>query len=948
MKTLIPICSKWSKQLLILLLLTHSNFLNLFANNTQPRSIVFELSTEMVSTDRMPVDSWMAQLSPIRDSSENAAVTALRLPNAAENHPQLSKIFKYKMSETGDIDESLELISEMPGVIWAEKSPVRYTSEVGKKGGNRIASPPNDPYFPLQWYLQKVYASAAWDITRGDTTVVIAIIDNGTDLDHRDLTSNRWINYVELDGEDGVDDDQNGFIDDINGWDFYDDDPDPIPAAGSNNSHGTHVAGIAAASTDNRYGMSGAGWNCRIMAVRTGTGSAIFYGYEGLIYAAAAGADVINLSWGSDTPSNIERITTEYAVEQGTLVVAAAGNLTGNNVDHYPAAYQSVLSVAAVDTADKLYSVSRHLEWIDISAPGVNILSTIPNDSYGILSGTSMASPLVAGTAGLLKSLRPDWTPAQLRLQLMLSTDPVDNLNPDYAGEMGHGRLNMFRALARVMAGFELDGYSISEAGNDDDDGIIDPGETIEISVTVANLLRMPAEVTGWLSSDDSHIEIEDISYEFGVIQPNGDSDNLNSPFIAHIRNSAQPGRLIECKLNLEGVDILPQSFPIIIQVNPPHNQHDNGNVLLTLTNFGAIGYFDYPNNRQNGEGMRFPKEGLSGLYHGSLMIGAEPGRVSDCAFGDSTVARFDFRSVDRDFGVETVENGIQESNARYTDTRATNPLNIEVLQYAVSYPNPPNDDFIFIQYKIINTGRNDLSGMTVALFMDWDIVQAVNNNLRWDEDNEIGWMEYNGNNFSLFGLSLLEGDLGFQTAINNQEEWRNGRWITWSDRRKYDLMQPGFDNANRDDAADYSQLLGTFPTVLEPSDTLTVTFAILAGESRQDLFANLEAARELWNNVAFNTGSSSNPPEQFKLLSVYPQPFNSRVQLRCFLSSPGKVDWKLFATDGRQIKSGGYFSHTAGQATIPLKFDVLPSGSYLVRLGNDGITTSGMITLIR
>ena len=934
--------------LMLYLILSAINLSQLYANDTSSKIIVFELSAELISADRLPLNSWLDQLTPNRDSSEDVMVTGLKLPAVAVSHPILSRVFKYEIHANEEIENSLQKISDMPGVIWAEISPVRYTSEIPGRGRNEIDSPPNDPYFPLQWYLQKIYATAAWDITRGDTSVVIAIVDNGTDLDHRDLSSNRWINYAERDGEAGVDDDLNGFIDDVNGWDFYDDDPDPTPADGAGNSHGTHVAGIAAASTDNRYGISGAGWNCRIMAVRTGSGTGIYFGYEGLIYAAASGAAVINLSWGSDTPSNIERITTEYAVQQGALVVAAAGNLSGPNDDHYPGAYPMVLSVAAVDTADKLYSVSRHKEWIDISAPGVSILSSTPNNGYRILSGTSMASPLVAGSAGLLKSFHPDWTPAQLRLQLMLSSDPVDNLNPDYAGEMGYGRLNMFRALAREMAGFELNDFHISESEDEDGDGSFEPGETIEITVEIENMLLKSSAVTGWLSSDDNQVIIEDITHEFGVIQSGDIGNNHELPFVVRIKNSARSGRSIVCSLNLNGMDDLFQTIPIIIPINPPHSQHDNGNVLLTLTNFGAIGYFDYPDNRLIGEGMRYPKDGLSGLYHGSLMVGADPGYVSDCAFGDSAVVRFDFRSAQRDFSVFTDKNGTQESIANYTDRRAVNPLNIEVIQRAISYQNPPNDDFVIIRYQIINEGESEISGLTVALFMDWDIVQAGNNMLRWDAETEIGWMEYSGSNFSVFGLSILDGELGFQVAINNQDEWRNGLWRTWSDRRKHELMQPGFNDANVDEVADYSQMLGTFPTELPSLDTLTVTFAILAGNDRQDLFANLTAAREIWSNEVFDASQNNTKPDQFSLLSVYPQPFNGRVQLQCYLSSPGEVNWVLFATDGRRVKHGEYSASVAGHNTIPLSFELLPSGSYMMYLGKDGLTTSGRITLIR
>ena len=150
------------------------------------------------------------------------------------------------------------------------------------------------------------------------------------------------------------------------------------------------------------------------------------------------------------------------------------------------------------------------------------------------------------------------------------------------------------------------------------------------------------------------------------------------------------------------------------------------------------------------------------------------------------------------------------ESTARFTDRRAVHPLNIEVIQHAVSYSSPPDDDFVIIHYQIINSGRDELSGLVAALFMDWDIVSSDHNIVMWNDELEIGWMEHPNSDFPVYGMALIEGELGFQTAVDNLNEGLLSHWDWWSDRRKYELMQPGFELAgNADQAGQESGLNG-------------------------------------------------------------------------------------------------------------------------------------------
>jgi len=284
-------------------------------------AVVFKLEPEYCSPDGHPSDIWQSQLAPGRDSFDDARrIQMLRRPSSVADNPVFSGVFKLTLDDSRDLKATLAKLRNLDGVLWAELDPIRYTCGIPREDHAGVDAPPNDPYFPLQWSLGKIAALPGWDISIGDSSVVIAIVDVGVDIDHNDLIQKRWKNYAELNGETGVDDDGNGFVDDSYGWDFYDDDSDPRP--GGTDNHGTHVAGIAAAASDNNYGIAGVAWNCRIMPLRTGSGRSIYRGYEAVIYAAAMGADVINLSWGSNSPSNVERLTAEFAEDQGALLPA--------------------------------------------------------------------------------------------------------------------------------------------------------------------------------------------------------------------------------------------------------------------------------------------------------------------------------------------------------------------------------------------------------------------------------------------------------------------------------------------------------------------------------------------------------------------------------------------------------------------------------------------------
>ena len=309
---------------------------------------------------------------------------------------------------------------------------------------------PNDASFRTLWSFKRIGLLAAWSHHTDCTSKVVAVVDSGVDYNHPDLAANIWINTREAAGGSGIDDDGNGLVDDIRGWNFYDNNNDPTDVM----FHGTHVAGTIGAVGNNSIGVVGICPKGRIMAVRVMGGDGLGALSDialGILYSVANGAAVINLSLGGGD-STVVHSAVQSARTAGVLIAAAAGNST-ENIDlypTYPASYpeDNILRVAATNAQDHLASFSNYGLTVDIAAPGVNILSTFPTTvtnamvqeekvhAYEQIDGTSMATPHVAGAAALLWSYHPTWTYRQVRQWLLDHADSLDSL----AGAVANGR----------------------------------------------------------------------------------------------------------------------------------------------------------------------------------------------------------------------------------------------------------------------------------------------------------------------------------------------------------------------------------------------------------------------------------------------------------------------------------------------------------------------------
>ena len=296
-------------------------------------------------------------------------------------------------------------------------------------------------------------APEAWDVTTGSQSTVVAVIDEGVDVNHPDLRNNIWQNPGETPGN-NIDDDKNGYVDDINGWDFANDDAsvyDPDPITGQGDEHGTHVAGTIAAQGNNSLGVSGVNWNARIMPLKFlgKNGGSTLDAVEAINYAIKKGVKISNNSWGGGGYNQALYDAIKRADSAGHLFVAAAGNDGTNNdtTASYPGNYDlpNIISVAATNNKDALASFSNFgTKKVDLAAPGVSIVSTYPDRSYGYMSGTSMAAPHVTGVAALIKSQNSSLDDGQIRSRILGSVDKKDNLQSKVATG---GRLNAASAL---------------------------------------------------------------------------------------------------------------------------------------------------------------------------------------------------------------------------------------------------------------------------------------------------------------------------------------------------------------------------------------------------------------------------------------------------------------------------------------------------------------------
>ncbi|WP_216726548.1 S8 family peptidase [Hymenobacter siberiensis] len=831
---------------------------------------------------------------------------------------------------------------------------------------------PNDPradstltsLAASQFYLKQIHAYRAWDVTRGDSSIVIGITDGGVRLTHEDLRQQLKHNYA--DPINGLDDDGDGYVDNFTGWDLANNDND----CGYDITiiHGSMVAGVAAARTDNGLGIAGLGNQCRFLPLNiypnTPTGS--FAGFEAVVYAADHGCQVINMSWGAiGGYSRFEQDAITYAaVNRDAVVVAAAGN-TNADVLFYPASYDHVLSVSGVQSTDQKSGSGTFNHRVDLVAPGISILTTqgyhtvsasgVADADYVAVGGTSFAAPLAAAAAALVRWRFPQLTAAQVRARLRQTTDNIDALpaNAAWAGRLGTGRLNVLRALtespkeARVIASTFLPARPAYA-----------PADTLRLAVDVQNMLLPVAGLTVTLTSLSPYLTVRQGSFVVGNMATLARATNFSAPFRLAVAASGIPlNATATLRYRITAAGGFQYDQYVDLMLNPDYVVLDANDLNITLTSRGNLAFDNLIGTV--GAGLSY-RAGGNILSEGGLLLATTPTRVSDRLRSSGGQSRQSFFSLRQATRQQPGPRTDQEARIAFQDTipvagSRVRSVGVAVRQRAYAWTTPGRRDFVVLEYSLKNLTADTLKPLYAGIFTDWDLPNsngAARNAAAYDSARALGYcyalpgpagtpapMAY-------AGIRLLRGGAPAVYSIDGGAP--AGAPIRLADgfslAEKFLALSSGTARAQRTaglpNGADVSQLVGTRLARLAPGDSTTVAFAVLAAPTLAQLQASADAAATAYATV-LPTRSAALANNTFR---VYPNPTSQRLTVVLPAVAPATQATLLDLT-GRAVRR---WALPTQQAEATFDLSAIAAGVYVLRIPGTAGTYQQKVVITR
>jgi serine protease len=861
----------------------------------------------------------------------------------------LSLIYSVKFNVNTPVADAIALLSSDPSVVYAE--PV-YIHNVNYN--------PSDPNTNLQSFLTKIQAFQAWDIWKGDTNTVVGIIDSGTDPTHPDLAANLKHNYA--DPIDGSDNDGDGFIDNFSGWDVSDNDNNTTVGV---NSHGSHVSGCATAVTDNGVGVASPGFNCKFLPVKAsmdGSGTSIDNGYDGIVYAADHGCNIINMSWGrGGSASQFESDVINYAaVNHDVTAVAAAGN-DGMDVSYFPASYENVVSVAAVIANDVKAGFSNYNYSVDVSAPGNNIYSTVYPSTYTVMSGTSMASPVAAGCAAMIKSRFPSFTHEQVAQQLRNTCDNIYQLsgNVSYTDKLGKGRVNLYKAVTDTTSpGVIAEVVSIYD-GNDN---AFVGNDTMNVVVLFKNVLRPTVNLVAELTQASStYDDIIQTTFNAGVLNTFDTVSNYMATYKIVIKPTAPINQLLPFKLVMtDGLWTDFIAFSVVVNVD--YINVEENDISTSQTSKGRIGF----NTQGPGEGLGFRYiGGPSNLYEMGLII-ADGSHAPANAVRNETAGGFD-----EDFGYNVrvsegswtqsdfFASGVCNNNG---PTAPGNKLSIEVPHYTYAWNTNPDRGYVIVEYVIRNIGLNTLSNMYAGLYADWDVNDVADtsttafyqfNKDSVDVTRKMGITYNTWTDGYYCGIKVLTSAPFHHYAIDNLAGGGGGIDIYsdadyFSDADKFTVLSTDRNTSGNTAPGgnDVCDVTSTGPFTIAAGDSVRVAFALTCGENLTSILNSADAAQLKYNNL--DLGIFENADAGQMLLGMYPNPVSKTGTITYRLEKNSSVELSLYNVMGEKIKTLESGKQVAGEHNMTVDVSNIPSGNYFVRLRASDVTEVQKLVITR
>ncbi len=797
----------------------------------------------------------------------------------------------------------------------------------------QLAYTPNDPQAGQQYTLSRIRALDGWDIQKGDSTVLIGIVDSGTEFTHPDLAANIQRNFA--DPINGLDDDQDGYTDNYHGWDFVgnfwnqpigDNNPN-----GASSYHGTHVAGCASAVADNGRGVAGVGFRCRILPIKCAgddNGGYISNGYAGIVYAADHGCDIINCSWGIFGFPDVGQDAIDYATfNRGALVVVAAGNNAVRD-PFTPAAFENVLTVGATDQNDVKVGFSNYGPTVEVFAPGLQILSTLPNANYGNNSGTSMAAPVAAGAAGLVKAQFPTYSGEQVGQQLRMTCDNIDALNaPALAGLLGRGRINVLRALTETPSAvrFLRKRYLSGPGGAP---VLLLAGGTALLTGDFRSILKPTTGLTATLTCASPLVSIAQPTLALGAL---GTGQTVTDAFALTFSAATPADTRVLFTLTYQDAAGYADTERFEALLNPSFRDLTANRLHTTLGANGRIGFMD--NISQNGLGLVY-RERDNLLYEMGLMVGTDSTHVSNSVIYLAKYPQINddhFRPVGGPVRVPAAPRADQELTVLMSDAGAgARALPVRVRAHAYQWAAAPHDRHIIVQYTLINPGAGPLTNLFAGLYTDWDIGIGYDNKADWDDTRALGYAYSTTPDSAYAGIRLLTPAappayraIDFNAALPGNP-W--GISDTFTIREKWRALSRGVSRrqAGIGRGADVATVNGVGPFALAPGDSVSFAFAILAADNLPDLQAAADDAAAQYSQLldvpaeTTNAGAMSGAP--------YPNP---AADGRFTLPPTGRAGTvAVFDARGAHVLT----FPTDGLAANPFTLNTRAAGLYAVR----------------
>ncbi|MDD5362552.1 MAG: S8 family peptidase [Ignavibacteria bacterium] len=838
---------------------------------------------------------------------------------------ELDKIFQIKYTSAADPwDAANKVLNANKDILdWAEPSFVYERDYM-----------PNDPLISGQWHISKINSFQAWDITKGDTNVVVGVVDSGTDLDHPDLQANLRINWA--DPVNGIDDDANGYVDDWKGWDFWGNDNN-VQIAASGNVHGSHVSGCVSQVTDNGVHGAGIGFKTKVMVTKHTDDSnpeSLLYNTDyGIVYCYQNGAKVINCSFGSASYSSGSQLVCNNAWANGVVICASAGNGDANGVGQnwarYPASYDNVVSVAATTSTDAKTSFSNYHSTVDVCAPGEGILSTLFPHTYASYDGTSMASPITAGTVALIRAKYPTWTPQQVVDRLKLGVDSIYNLNPSYVGLLGTGRINAFKCVSDLPI-VKINSVMHNDSIYGNNDKIYDVNEIIPIAVNFKNTHFAGTNASVRLKTTSPYVQLVQDSVYIGNIPAYG-------TFATTFANTFKVKALATCPFDYDVTFTVSNSATcysdnsantFTIKFRQGYAIHTINNMKLCLTKDGNIG----KKAQAYGTGLQIGTGTTNNIYEGGLMVGINNTKVSDCVRRGTTPANVS----DTDFvgltNYTLTTPGIvsgQDGYGKFNDNGAgSNKLGIEVQAYSYAFNTSQDMDYILLKYSIKNTNATALSNAYAGIYI-WMAPNgnfSTNNISRLSAANRLAYTYNNSVSNFYLGLGLMTSQT-MNFKIVNSTDVMNG----FTKQEKWDAMSNNVVNDSVGPGAN-CLVLTAGPLNIAAGQTETVGFALLKGTDVADLIAKNNIAKLKYQSVGVRN-ISTEVPTVFSLSQNYPNPFNPVTNIQFALPKDEFVSMKVYDMLGREVNTLVNEFKKAGIYEINMNASSLSSGVYFYRI---------------